>query len=54
MASMNRRQYFEINFLAGKMLNYMYFDLNFSEICFQGSNEQYVTIGSDDGLEPNR
>ena len=31
-----------------------YFGSNFTEICSQGSNYQYTSIGSDDGLAPNR
>ena len=30
-----------------------YFDLNFTEICSQGSNKQYGSIGSDNGLVLN-
>ena len=31
----------------------LYFDSNFNEICSQGSNEQYASISSDNGLAPN-
>ena len=30
------------------------FDENFIEICSQGSNSQYFSIGSDNGLAPTR
>ena len=32
----------------------LYFSSNFTEICSQGSNYQFTSIGSDDGLVPNR
>ena len=32
----------------------LYFDLNFTEICSWGSNSQYSSIGSDNGLAPIR
>ena len=31
-----------------------YFDSSFTEVCSQGSNWQYSSIGSDDGLAPTR
>ena len=30
------------------------FDSNFPEVCSQGSNRQYNSMGLDDGLAPNR
>ena len=30
------------------------FQPNVTEVCFQWSSEQYVNIGSDNGLSPNR
>ena len=33
---------------------HLYFDSNFTEVCSQGSNWQYVRIGSVNGLAPNR
>ena len=32
----------------------LHFDWNFTEVCSQGSIEQYASIGSDNGLAPNR
>ena len=35
-------------------MKYVLYILVFSEICSQGSNYQHVSIGSDNGLVPNR
>ena len=32
----------------------MNFDYDFTEVCFEGSNQQYSIIGSDNGLAPTR
>ena len=45
------RRPFQINFLVWKL---KYFDYTFAEICFQWSNQQYGSIGSDNDLAPNR
>ena len=45
------RQHFQMHFPEWKLF---YFDSNFTEICPQSSNWQYDTIGSDNGLAPNR
>ena len=45
------RRHFQVQFLEWKLLN---FKSNFTEICSLGSNWQYGTIGSDNGLAPNR
>ena len=42
---------FHMLFLDWKVL---YFDSNFTEVCSQGSNWQQPSIGSDNGLAPNR
>ena len=41
---------FKINFHVWKLL---YFALNFTENCSQGSNLQYVITGADNGLVAN-
>ena len=33
---------------------YMHFDYNFTEVCSQGSNWQYPSIGSGNGVALNR
>ena len=38
-------------FLEWKCMN---FDQDFTEVCSQGSNQQYFSIGSDNGLTPSR
>ena len=45
------RQYFQMHFHEWKVL---YFDLNFTEVFSQVSNWQWPSIGSDNGLAPNR
>ena len=35
-------------------LKYMNFDKNFTEVCPKGFNQQYSSIGSDNGLVPVR
>ena len=45
------RQYLQMHFLEWK---YMNFDWNFAEACVKGSNQQYSSIGSDNGLVPTR
>ena len=45
------RQHVQMHFLEWKYLNY---DENFIEVCSQGSNWQYASIGSDNGSAPNR
>ena len=45
------RRHFETHFLEWKSL---YSDYNFTEICSQGSNLQYSSMGSDNGLVPAR
>ena len=45
------RRHFHVNFLEWKLLNFRY---NFIEICSLGSNWQYYSIGSVNGLVPNR
>ena len=42
---------FQMRFWEWKYLN---FDYNFTEACFEGSNWQYASIGSDNGLAPKR
>ena len=42
---------FQIHFLEWKLL---YFNSNFTEVCSQKSNWQYASIGSDNGMAPNR
>ena len=42
---------FQMHFLEWKCLN---FNWNFTEVCSQGSNWQFSSIGSDNGLAPNR
>ena len=34
--------------------NFLYLDLNFTDVCSEGSNWQYANIGSDNGLAPDR
>ena len=46
-----RRRQFQMNFLELKCMN---FALDFTEIRSQGSNQQYSSIGLDDGLAPSR
>ena len=46
-----RRRHFQMDFLEWNCLNS---DLNFTEVCFQGSNKQYSSNGSDYGLAPSR
>ena len=46
-----RKRHFQMNFLEWKFLC---FDSNFTEVCCQGSNRQYVSIGLSNGLAPNR
>ena len=46
-----RRRHFEVHFIEWKCLNS---DWNFIEICSEGFNQQYPSIGSDDGLAPSR
>ena len=41
----------QVHFFQWKLLN---FEQNFTEICALGSNWQYGSIGSDNGLAPNR
>ena len=45
------RRYFHIHFLVWKSLC---FNSNFSEVCHQGSNWQYDSIGSNNGLVLNK
>ena len=45
------RRHFQMHFLEWKLL---YFKLNFTEVCSQGSNWQYASIGSDNGWVPIR
>ena len=33
-------------------LRYINFDSDFTEVCFQGTNKQYASIGSNNGLVP--
>ena len=40
-----------MQFLEWKCVN---FNKDFIEICFLGSNQQYLIIGSDNGLAPAR
>ena len=44
-------RHFEMHFHEWKFL---YFELNFTQVCSQGSNSQYPSIGSDNGLAPIR
>ena len=46
-----RRRHFQVHFVECKLLN---FNHNFPEICSSGCNWQYGSIGSDNGLAPNR
>ena len=50
MAAFSRR-HFQIHFVEWKCSNC---DKNFTEVCSQGSNWQYSSIGSDNGLVPSR
>ena len=45
------RQHFQMHFHEWKFL---YFDSNFTEVCSQGVNRQKVSVGSGNGLAPNR
>ena len=45
------RRYYEMHFHDRKVL---YFDSNFTEFCSQGSDWQYASNGSGNGLAPNR
>ena len=45
-----RRRYFQMHFIEWKVLK---FDYNFTEVCSTGFNEQYPSIGLDNGLAPN-
>ena len=45
------RRQFDMHFLVWKRWNS---DSNFTEICFQESNWQYASIGSDNGCTPSR
>ena len=45
------RRHFQVHFVEWKLLN---FNHNFPEICSSGCNWQYGSIGSDNGLAPNR
>ena len=45
------RRYFQMQFRQWKCVN---FDTDFTELCSWGFNSQYVTIGSGNGLAPNR
>ena len=45
------RRHFQMHFPEWKCVN---FEWNFTELCSQGSNWQYASIGSDNGLVPNR
>ena len=45
------RRHFQMNFLVWKSL---YFDSTSTEICTKGSNSKYSSIGSGNGLTPNR
>ena len=42
-------RHFEMHFLEWKCIK---FDWDFTEVCTQGSNQQYSSIGSDNGLAP--
>ena len=46
-----RRRHFEMLFIVWKCLNV---DWNFTKVCSQASSWQYISIGLDDGLAPNR
>ena len=46
-----RRRYFQMQFLKWKCMNC---DWHFNEICSQGHYWQWISIGSDTGLAPNR
>ena len=39
---------------AFSLMKVLYFGLNFTEVCYLGSNWQYPSIGLDNGLAPNR
>ena len=41
----------QMHFIQWKCID---FDYDFTEVCFQGSNSQYSSIGSDNGLAPAR
>ena len=43
--------HFQIHFLQRKVL---YFDKDWTDICFQGPSQQYTSTSSDNGLVPNR
>ena len=45
------RQHFQMHFLEWKYVNF-YWD--FTEVCSQGSIQQYSSIGSDNGFAPTR
>ena len=45
------RWHFQMNFLEWKCMN---FDYDFTEVCSQGTNQQYSNIVSDNGLALNR
>ena len=51
MAAVLQTIYIPMNFREWKDL---YFDLNFTEVCRYGSNWQYVSIGSGNGLALTR
>ena len=46
-----RRRHFHMHFLEWKCMN---FDWHFTEVCSHGSNLEYSSIGSDNGLAPPR
>ena len=45
------RRHFQMHFHGWKFL---YFHSNFTEVCSQGPNWQWVSVGSGNGLTPNR
>ena len=49
--SQSSRRDIQMHFLEWKSYN---FDLNFMDVCFQCSHQQYSSIGSDNGLAPTR
>ena len=40
--------------IASSWMKILYFDSNLTEVCSQGSNWQYVNIGSGNGMALNR
>ena len=53
-ATQSLRQFNDDIFTCIFLNENIYFDYEFPEVCYQGSNLQYSTIGSNNGLAPSR